>query len=491
MSHHQRPPYEAPSRTALSAFVLAGVAGLGLAAPALAQDEVTRRTERLLRANDIGEDYRLRTDTSLTVLERTQLDFGGYTSFTALWLDDSAGNERRLLQPELGLYARASIDGVHTAFARAKFQYRDYSAGDSFDGRGDRFTVPFMDRYWYEFDLRRALSVYDNRTTDFNFNLRVGRQYVDWGASLALSDVLYAARPTIEFAPWLRFTGLVGYTPGYTVDFDASRINFDSETQRGFIGGMLSYVLPNGSEIYAYELYTEDFNGEDRARTLPLSGVNFKYNSHYLGLGTVGSVGSNWQFLGELVFQLGISQSDPLVGPQRQQEVFAFAGRAQGSYLFRDTMQTRVQLETLFASGDKDRRVSTDTIGGNLPGTTDRAFNSLGFANTGLAFAPSLSNLWTVRGSVSTYPFRTTEWLEEFQVGLDGIIFNKFTPRGGIDEPTSNDMYLGAEVDMYINYRVTSDLAFTVRYGLFFPGDAITSEKDVRQFILLGATFSF
>ena len=48
--------------------------------------------------------------------------------------------------------------------------------------------------------------------------------------------------------------------------------------------------------------------------------------------------------------------------------------------------------QTVAASGDGDRQLPTDTVGGNQSGTQDFAFNSLGFANTGLAFAPALSN---------------------------------------------------------------------------------------------------
>lgn len=471
-------------------LALALAAFAGLAAPAHGQDDVVRRIERALRVSDRGESFRAGPDTTLALTERTQLDVGGYTSFTALWLDDSSNNNRRLLQPEVGLYARANIDDVHYLFARAKFQYRTYSEGDSFDQRGDRWTVPYVDRYWYEFDLRRAFEVYKKDTITQNFNIRVGRQYVDWGASLALSEALYAARPTVEFTRNIKLSGLAAYTPGYTVGWDASQINFDSETQRGFFGGMLSVTLPSATEIYAYHLYTEDYNNEDRARGVPLSGVRFKYNSHYVGLGTRGIVGSNWEYLGEMVLQMGVSQTDPLRGIQQQEQVFAFAGRGQATYVFRDQNETRAQAEVLFASGDKDRIVASDTVGGNLAGTTDRAFNSMGFANTGLAFAPSLSNLVSVRAGFSTHPLKSVNGFEEFQVGVDGLIFNKFTSRGGIDEATTNDTFLGGEIDTYINYRVTSDLAFTVRYGVFFPGQAIV-EKDTRHFILLGVTLSF
>ena len=45
-----------------------------------------------------------------------------------------------------------------------------------------------------------------------------------------------------------------------------------------------------------------------------------------------------------------------------------------------------------------------------------------------------------------------------------------------VSDPTADEQsgYLGWEVDVFTNWRVTSDLAVTVRYGAFFPGDAFS-----------------
>ena len=40
------------------------------------------------------------------------------------------GSERMIT-----IYGRAIVDGAHQGFARARFRYRDFSEGDSFDGR--------------------------------------------------------------------------------------------------------------------------------------------------------------------------------------------------------------------------------------------------------------------------------------------------------------------------------------------------------------------
>ena len=50
--------------------------------------------------------------------------------------------------------------------------------------------------------------------------------------------------------------------------------------------------------------------------------------------------------------------------------------------------------------------------------------------------------------------------------------------------------YLGWEMDYYANYRIFSDLSWTVRFGTFFPGSAF-SDQTTRTFLLTGVTWSF
>lgn len=475
-----------------SLMVAAGLAlSLGLAGQAAGQDD-QRRLDRALRTTE-SDDWRLKVDSSLTLGERTLFEYGGFVSYTGLWLDDANNNSRRLSQIETTLYARASVDGVHTGFVRLRFPYQDFSPGDSFDGRGDQWKEPFLDRYTYEFDLKRHMAAYEGKSVDWNFNLRVGRQFVDWGAGLALSETLLSVRPTITFTPQWELETLFGVTPDSAVDFDSSRDEFDRKTRRGYFGGKLQYTTATGRRYYVSVLHTSDYNTDGALRN-PLPGLataNFDYNATYVGFGTEGSLGADWVYLGEVVGEYGDTASDPVRSNQQFDSIEAYAARAQMSYLFRDENQSRGQIEGLLATGDKDRLSATNTVNGNLGGTKDNGFNSLGFANTGLAFSPSFSNLWTLRGGLSTFPLRGNELLDQLQVGADLLLFNKFYARGGFDEPTSNDMFLGTELDLFANWRLTSDLAVNARYGAFFPGTAIDGPKATRHFVLLGVTLSF
>lgn len=464
------------------------------ATPALAQQDDTRRLERAVRTAEGGtEDYRLKVDTNLSLEERTQLDVGGFFSFTGLFLKDNGGNNRRLFQYDTTIYARASLDGVHTGFVRVRFPYRDFSTGDSFDGRGDRWVEPFIDRYSYEFDYRRYVAAYEGEYAPNNFNLKVGRQFVDWGAGLALSEVLISVRPVLTLGDRWEVEGLAGVTPDTTVDFDASRAEFDTHTRRGYYGGKLQYSTLQGRRYYVFGLHTADYNTDSRLRNpLPgLTNASFDYNATYFGFGTEGSYGPDITYVGELVYQIGDTFSDPVLGVQQRDDISAFAARAEVSYLFRDANMTRAQFETLFATGDGDRTSASDTVSGNAPGTDDTGFNALGFANTGLAFAPSLSNLLSFRAGISTFPFPTEEYFSQLQIGADILTFFKAERNGGFDEPTKDRSYLGTELDLFANYRLTSDLAFNARYGAFIPGTAISGDKSVRNFVLLGFTLSF
>ncbi len=479
----------------------AGFAGaftlLAAARPLLAQPgaDVERRIESRLRRAD--SSHSLPTAETLTLAERTTIDLGGFHNLTYLTLTDSEANSRGLIQNDTTLYARASIDGVHSFFARARFRHQDFSPGDSFDDRGDRWREPFLDRYWYELTLRDLFAdARSNPTPDpdpagMHFSVRVGRQFVDWGAGLALSEVLLSVRPTLVIADRLSIEGLAGVTPPdeSVIDFDTSRAAFNRKTKRGFFGALLRAQTDFG-EVYASALWSVDYNNDSVPR-LPIGPVEFDYNPFYLGLGVNASLSNDWLLETELVFQAGHGTSDPLRSSQTREAIRALAARGELTYLFRDAGQSRAQLELLFATGDRDRLTATDTVGGNLAGTDDNAFASLGFANTGLAFGTSFSNVMVLRTGASTFPFRGHRAFTNFQVGADFFLFGKLDEDAPIDEPTRARSFLGVEADAYINYRVTSDLGITLRYGVFVPGSAISGERDTRHFFLVGVTLAF
>jgi hypothetical protein len=133
---------------------------------------------------------------------------------------------------------------------------------------------------------------------------------------------------------------------------------------------------------------------------------------------------------------------------------------------------------------------TSGTIGGNRRGTDDHAFNALGLLNTGLAFAPEFSNLLALRVSASTLVVPDVEMFSRLQVGTDLFVFAKLRENAPINELTTDDRYLGFEPDLFINWQITNDVSFALRYGVFFPGSAIPDDNS-RQFFYAGITYAF
>ncbi len=96
--------------------------------------------------------------------------------------------------------------------------------------------------------------------------------------------------------------------------------------------------------------------------------------------------------------------SIPAPIPQVHDEIEAWAADARVDYLLADQHHTRLSAEVILASGDDDRTNTTNTFGGNRAGTKDNAFNAFGLLNTGLAFAPNVSNMLALRIGGSSFP---------------------------------------------------------------------------------------
>lgn len=480
---------------AAAALAVGGSAARGQQAePGGAPTAQLERFERQLE--QIQRDSRVSADLSIPAADRAVFDYGGYLSLSYLSIDDPQADNHNLRRYELIGYARLNLDGAHEFYARGRTVYDEYGNGDSFDGRGDDWVSPYLERFHYKFDLQRSLAAYNGVTIDWDVTLQGGRQLVTWGNGLTLSEVVDGGIASAKYGPFT-LDAVAGVTYDDVVDFDLSRPDFRNDTHRGLFGGMFGYEPKAGQRIYAYGLAQRDYNGAEKLTTNGVT-TRFDYNSFYLGLGASGSVGDDLLYGVELVYEGGDTLSnsaDPATGAQVRQtrdDINAFALDGKLDYLFADKGRSRLSGEIILATGDRDRTVTTATLGGNRPGTGDHAFNGLGLLNTGLAFAPAVSNLAVLRVGASTFPVADgPAWVKQMQVGADVLVFNKFYQDAPIDEPTSRDRYLGTEADLYVNWQITSDVTLAVRYGLFLPGAAIDGQSDARQFFFAGLTYAF
>jgi hypothetical protein len=473
-------------------------AALLAAAGSTATAQEARRLDilqREMRERDLEQRAELKLGQDIS--ERSIIDAGLIARVGLFSIDDAESDAHILRQYEADLYVRADFDGANRFFVRFRFQYDDWNSGDSFDDQGDGLNNPVVDRAYYEFDYRGLMRAHGSDSPDFNFTTRLGRQYITWNSGLTLSSPMDAALAEVQVDDFV-FTALGGRTSTRdVVDFDGSRPNFDEYTARWYFGGQVNWNLNNHTP-FAYLLVQEDDNDPTEADVGGLFPTEFDYNSRYAGIGSTGSLSARWQYSIEGVYEFGTTLSSSIDSsgasiPQVEDDISAFAGVAALTYLFLDDNETRLDFNLMAGSGDDDRLDSSATFGGNAPGTTDTAFNSLGFVNTGLALVPNVTNLVILRGGISTSPFmnRITRQ-SNVRVGIDGYFFHKIDDSAPISVSTVDEGYVGFEVDLFIDWRIYSDLFATVRYGIFFPGDAMPDGEDSnRDFLYVGVTYAF
>ncbi len=461
--------------------------------------EVIQRLERQLREFDAT--YRLAVPSDQPIAERMMLDVGGSMRIGLLGVDDENSHIRRLRQFDGILYVRGELDGTHRFFSRFRFLHNDFNEGDSFDGHYDRLEAPIADRYWYEFDSRGAELAKSGQYSDFNLNIKVGRQFLEWGSGLALSQVMYAGLVDLEIMD-LGVTGLVSLTPSTgTIDFDGTRPGFHDDTDRAYYGVKLEYRGHPTHTPYVSFLAQRDHNDQDFSvftTTLNSYPTRFAYDSEYWAIGSRGTLGPQISYRIELVHETGDALSNsynpvtstPIV--QTTEDIQAWAGVASLSYFLLDDSNTRFDLEILGASGDDDRVAANDTFGGNTSGTRDFAFNSLGYVNTGLALAPEITNLISCRVGYSMSPQIVCLRRDAIRLGVNGFIFFKADKDAPMSFQSGTDRLIGGEIDLAMDWRISSDVNATVRYGLFLAGDAIPRENEsISHYIYAGMTYAF
>ena len=463
-------------------------------------EQFERQAERIRR-----ETFK-QVDSTIPTAQRALFEYGSYIIANFFAIDDDGQNTHILREFHANVFARLSIDQAHEFFVRARTTHRDFNHGDSFDGTGDDWIESTLDRGHYRFDLARHVASQKGESIAANLQIQSGRQLVHWVNGLTLSQEIDGGIFTFGYDS-LNLDAVVGQTRHSSFDFDSSRPGFDGDTKRNFYGGMLSYQITPEHRPFIYGLVQDDGNDQDfdpdpllTARitdpTLPILPTRFHYDSHYIGAGSTGNLGDQILYAIEIVYEggSGLSNSfDSTVAsiPQTEEDIQAFAIDLKLDYLFHDDNRTRAVAEIVLATGDDDRGHTSNTFSGNTSGSTDNAFNAFGLINTGMAFAPNASNLIMLRTGIATFPFPNSGILGRLQMGVNAFVFSKFDTDAPIDEPTSNDTYLGFEPDIWASLQLTSDVAVSVRYGVFFPGTAILTDTDPRHFFFSGLTYSF
>ncbi|MHC4986605.1 MAG: alginate export family protein [Planctomycetota bacterium] len=461
------------------------IAVLVLAAAASGQDIVRGRTV-------YNEQIRIALDRQMPDSRETGFDAGGWMTITFFDYDDAAAHRHRTLtQYALRGWASFNHRGIHRAYIRGLMQFDDWRERDNpigGRGRGDDFDTE-IERAWYQFDLGQMMALQSGQRPPVGLRVRVGRDFDTIGTSLALSMVLDAVRVEAT-TQWVDVKVLVGLTPDDSYNIDPSdRIGHNQER---LIFGVQATGKVGQHRPFVYFLMNDDYT-DDRPRSTT---QKFEYDSYYVGVGSTGSILPRLSYIAEIVGEWGDTYSNNATSGK--DHICAWASDFQLAYRFPGRMRPRAFFEYLYASGDDDRSGSSiATTGGNRIGTDDNAFNAFGFRDTGVAAAPAISNLHMLMVGGSFFPFSDCSWFEQLEFGTKVFFYWKDASRGATSDTTStNDAtWLGWEIDFYCNWRITSDLAWTARYGIFDPGTAFTTNDgahdNVRHFFYTGILFSF
>lgn len=437
----------------------------------------------------IEEEIRQHLDEKAPLTQRTEAEWGGFYNFFLFINDDGINSSRTYRRNDLRLWGRVGLhEGAHEFYARGLLTYEDYNTGDAPDGNDDDWWGPNLERGYYQFDLRNALWAYGRQRVDYNLKVKVGRDYTEWGTGYAIALPLDQVTLTGEFANF-EVTGLIGKTPNSLPNIDTTRPLYDN-SDRCFGGVQVRYLGFENHRPFFYWMKQNDKANESRFYHPFPDFQDFSYDSEYFGFGSEGQLIKDLRYSTEWVIENGKSYGDRMF--YRQNDIHAWAFDILLEYLPKWKLTPRFLFEYMFASGDPDRFGSpTNAIGGNTKGD-DKSFVGFGYRDTGLAFAPRLSNINIWRLGASFYPFEEVQALEKLELGTDWFLYAKNHSEGAVSDPLAGNAssYLGWEMDYFANWRLTSDLAVTARLGAFFPGQAF-EDKTCRTFFLTGVTWSF
>lgn len=464
--------------------LLVGVAAVAVPS-AVAQLRDTTPSDNILRQQRVVDERRGEERRKIDPLgELLDWQWGGWVDYYVFHFDDGIQSQRVLQRPSMSLWTRLTIDdGAHEIFARMKLAYNYYNPGDEFDRQQD-WVGPNLDRGWYQIDVGKAFRL-TKPSDPFGLTVKLGRQDVQFGTGYALDLPLDAVRFDAKFDK-LRLTGLWGRTIGSYPNIDRSD-PVDSHSARRMYGVQLTYTGIENHEPFVYALWNDDYTDERPQDPRQ----NYAYDTRYFGAGSRGTIVTDLNYWFEGVFEFGKSYGDG--DWYSRDDVRAYGWDVGVEKLFRVKTRPRIAAEYMFASGDQDRLFSpTNAAGGNQRDRIDRSFVGFGFRDTGISSGLTPSNLHILKAGASFNPFEEAELFENFELGTNWFAYFKHHERAAISDSTADDFsnYVGWEMDYFVNWRLSSDLSWTVRWGMFFPGEAF-SDRSSRSFLLTGLTWSF
>ena len=464
----------------IASVLLVGLA-IGIAAPAA---HAQRPEEFFQRELFFEKDVRQRLEAVTPTDQKALIEWGGFYAPSYTYFTDLGGNGGHMTLQDFRLWTQIQFDQIHRVFARMRLAYTDFAAGDAEGFRQHDLHGPNLEVGYYELNVSRAAEKYAGAKWPCEMLIRGGRQYIEVGRGIALGRILDAGWFNIETKD-LAFMGFAGRTPPREENIDRSAPGYPN-SRRNFYGGQLRYRGCEQHEPYGFFVIQRDWSDETPENPFQ----DFRYNSQYYGVGSRGVVVKNLHYALESLWEFGRGAANGQSEGLSKVRAYAFDGEL--DYYFQHPLKPVATFEYGYASGDGDRTSATTAIGGNRLGTVDTEFQGFGYVNSGLALAARFSNIQFVRLSGRATPYDNKACGGRIDVGLDYYFLWKADREGPISDTQANraSAELGEEVDLYVEWRILSDLSLTIRYGHFFRGAAY-SFKDGQDFLFTGLNFSF
>ena len=468
---------------------LAVALSLLVAAPALAQqineqvltttrDQVQRQERAARESTDANEYFRGLGNA------RTGLRAGGWMSFTFIDFTDllHARSLRNpvdsLTLPDLRVWVSDTSHGneLYVRFRKSDFDFQHDPAQPFLDTRTkDQFD---LDLGWYDWAWGKA-------------HVRAGRSFMFMGRGLVLADVYDGVQVRTRTKCGVELSGLYGTSLHRQDNLDTRVTGFDrGHNDRDFAGVQADYTTKKHQIHYdAFALAQIDrTRSEDPAQ----DALDFRYQSHYFGAGSSGVWHKRLSYANETVLERGSSAGFD----GGRADVSAWASTAAFDYSFPGKNTPSITLDYAYGSGDSNRQSVTSSLDlGASRFTGDKNFLYFGQYDGGLALAPRLSNIEVWRLGARCRPFPgAMRWPSDMLAGFKVSDYHKNRVTGVISDPLATQPFshVGTAVDLFMSWKILSDLNLLVEYGSFKPSSAYAPDaRDLTERFAVTSTLTF
>ncbi|MBI4178391.1 alginate export family protein [bacterium] len=461
------------------------LAALGVRIPSA---DAQHSAEEIRRERQEALDELRRTEKSWETYQRSpgwRMNFGSWlsSSYAGSDQDDRDRSTPDLLDHvwdhDLRFYASGrSGSGRTRAYARLGTTYTLNS----------RTTPSIRKHDWIQPSVEMAYLEHDFGGAPFKQRVTAGRQYVEVKNSLVFALVADGLKYDLKTPRQAFEAFLVRQQPGdNNIDFLSRN---PGRTKRWFSGMQYFWHYTQNQSLNFFSVWNKDGNPE----TADDAGQKHQFDSLYLGATFFGRVFSRLHYQFQYILESGKTFSDSNANnpaPGSRVSVDASAIHARLAYYFSGALNLSVHTDYLYGSGDGDAvgnifstTGGSGSLNGSGTGGKDSRFMAFGGANLGFALAPTLTN---IRVSKTGFGFKPFGWSRNrlwsgFIIHPDLYYYWRDKASGATSDPymirgAGASKKIGHEFDVWMTWRLMSDVKYQLKIGKFYPGAAYLTKN--------------